>query len=134
MRVDACFLSNPYATDLFLDYLQREVVRTGKLRRLLEFYPSQNRVIANKLSGALGLPPEYLFVGNGAVEIIQAILHKFTARQDPGEPADVLTLSRVRQARHASRLQRTFAGRRLPVRPGKLSRARAAASSPTRWS
>ena len=134
LRVDACFLSNPYATDLFLDYLQREVVRTGKLRRLLEFYPSQNRVIANKLSGALGLPPEYLFVGNGAVEIIQAILHKFTGRQDPGEPADVLPLSRVRQARHASCLQHTFPGRRLPVRPGKLSGRTCAASSPTRWS
>jgi histidinol-phosphate/aromatic aminotransferase/cobyric acid decarboxylase-like protein len=77
LRVDACFLSNPYATDLFLDYLHREVIRTGKLRRLLEFYPSQNRVIAGKLSGAVGVPPEYLFVGNGAVEIIQAILHRF---------------------------------------------------------
>jgi histidinol-phosphate/aromatic aminotransferase/cobyric acid decarboxylase-like protein len=78
LRVDACFLSNPYATDLFLDYLHREVIRTGKLRKLLEFYPSQNRVIAGKLSGALGVPPEYLFVGNGAVEIIQAIMHRFT--------------------------------------------------------
>ena len=78
LRVDACFLSNPYATDLFLEYLHREVIRTGKLRKLLEFYPSQNRVIAGKLSGALGVPPEYLFVGNGAVEIIQAILHRFT--------------------------------------------------------
>jgi len=78
LRVDACFLSNPYATDLFLEYLQREVIRTGRLRRLLEFYPSQNRVIAGKLSGAVGVPPDYLFVGNGAVEIIQAILHKFT--------------------------------------------------------
>src|SRR6516165_2258058 len=78
LRVDACFLSNPYATDLFVDYLHREVIRTGKLRRLLEFYPSQNRVIADKLSGAVGVPPEYLFVGNGAVEIIQAILHRFT--------------------------------------------------------
>ena len=78
LRVDACFLSNPYATDLFLDYLHREVIRTGKLRRLLEFYPSQNRVIADKLSGAVGVPAEYLFVGNGAVEIIQAILHRFT--------------------------------------------------------
>ena len=78
LRVDACFLSNPYATDLFLDYLHREVIRTGKLRKLLEFYPSQNRVIAGKLSGSLGVPPEYLFVGNGAVEIIQAILHRFT--------------------------------------------------------
>ena len=78
LRVDACFLSNPYATDLFLDYFHREVIRTGKLRRLLEFYPSQNRVIADKLSGTVGVPTEYLFVGNGAVEIIQAILHRFT--------------------------------------------------------
>jgi histidinol-phosphate/aromatic aminotransferase/cobyric acid decarboxylase-like protein len=78
LRVDACFLSNPYATDLFLEYLSREVIRTGKLRRLLEFYPSQNRVIAGKLSGAVGVPTENLFIGNGAVEIIQAILHRFT--------------------------------------------------------
>jgi histidinol-phosphate/aromatic aminotransferase/cobyric acid decarboxylase-like protein len=78
MRVDACFLSNPYATDLFLRYLQHEVIRTGKLRKLLEFYPSQNRVIAGKLSGALGVSPESIFVGNGAVEIIQAIMHRFT--------------------------------------------------------
>src|SRR5262249_41230716 len=55
MRVDACFLSNPYATDLFLDYLHREVIRPGRLRKLLEFYPSQNRVIAGKLSAALGV-------------------------------------------------------------------------------
>ncbi len=78
LRVDACFLSNPYATDLFLDYLNREVIRTGRLRRLLEFYPSQNRVIAGKLSGAVGVPAESIFVGNGAVEIIQAIMHRFT--------------------------------------------------------
>ena len=77
LRVDACFLSNPYATDLFVEYLQREIIRTGKLRSLLEFYPSQNRVIAEKLSGAVGLPSDYLFVGNGAAEIIQAILHNF---------------------------------------------------------
>lgn len=78
LRVDACFLSNPYATDLFLEYLNREIIRTGKLRRVLEFYPSQNRVIASKLSGAIGVPAESLFVGNGAVEIIQAIMHRFT--------------------------------------------------------
>lgn len=78
MRVDACFLSNPYATELFLDHLYREVIRPGKLRKLLEFYPSQNRVIAAKLATALDLPTERLFVGNGAIEIIQAILHRFT--------------------------------------------------------
>jgi len=78
MRVDACFLSNPYATELFLDHLYREVIRPGRLRRVLEFYPSQNRVIAGKLADALGLPVERLFIGNGAIEIIQAILHRFT--------------------------------------------------------
>jgi histidinol-phosphate/aromatic aminotransferase/cobyric acid decarboxylase-like protein len=78
MRVDACFLSNPYATDLFLDYLHREVIRSGKLRKVLEFYPSQNRVIAGKLSRAIGVEPDHLFIGNGAIEIIQAIIHKFT--------------------------------------------------------
>jgi histidinol-phosphate/aromatic aminotransferase/cobyric acid decarboxylase-like protein len=78
LRVDACFLSNPYATDLFLEYFNREVIRTGRLRKLLEFYPSQNQVIASKLSGPVGVPADYLFVGNGAVEIIQAILHRFT--------------------------------------------------------
>ena len=38
--VDACFLSNPYATDLFLDYFKRELIDSGGLRDLLEFYPS----------------------------------------------------------------------------------------------
>ena len=54
------------------------MIRPSKLRSLLEFYPSQNRVIAAKLGGAVGMPAESLFVGNGAVEIIQAILHRFT--------------------------------------------------------
>jgi histidinol-phosphate/aromatic aminotransferase/cobyric acid decarboxylase-like protein len=78
LKVDACFLSNPYATDLFLEHFHREVIRPGRLRSILEFYPSQNRVIAGKLSSVLGLDPETVFIGNGAVEIIQAILHRFT--------------------------------------------------------
>jgi histidinol-phosphate/aromatic aminotransferase/cobyric acid decarboxylase-like protein len=78
LKVDACFLSNPYATNLFLMHLHREVIRPRKLRALLELYPSQNRVIAAKLGRVLDLEPETIFVGNGAVEIIQAILHRFT--------------------------------------------------------
>ncbi|QEH38803.1 Threonine-phosphate decarboxylase [Aquisphaera giovannonii] len=81
LRVDACFLSNPYATGLFLEYLQREVIRTGRLRKLLEFYPSQNRVIAGKLSRSIDIPADHLFIGNGAVEIIQAIMHRFTGHK-----------------------------------------------------
>src|SRR4029077_15375779 len=78
LKVDACFLSNPYATQLFLMHFQREVIRPRKLRALLELYPSQNRVIAAKLGGVLELNPDSIFVGNGAAEIIQAILHRFT--------------------------------------------------------
>ena len=76
--MDACFLSNPYATNLFLMHFHREVIRPRKLRALLELYPSQNRVIAAKLGRVLDLENDSIFVGNGAVEIIQAILHRFT--------------------------------------------------------
>jgi histidinol-phosphate/aromatic aminotransferase/cobyric acid decarboxylase-like protein len=78
LKVDACFLSNPYATKLFMMHFQREVIRPRKLRALLELYPSQNRVIATNLGRVLDLNPDSIFVGNGAVEIIQAILHRFT--------------------------------------------------------
>ena len=78
LKVDACFLSNPYATKLFMMHFHREVIRPRKLRALLELYPSQNPVIAAKLGRVLDLAPESIFVGNGAAEIIQAILHRFT--------------------------------------------------------
>jgi histidinol-phosphate/aromatic aminotransferase/cobyric acid decarboxylase-like protein len=78
LKVDACFLSNPYATNLFLMHFHREVIRPRRLRALLELYPSQNRVIAAKLGRVLDLDNDSIFVGNGAAEIIQAILHRFT--------------------------------------------------------
>lgn len=81
IQVDACFLSNPYATELFLDYVKRELLDTGKMRDLLEFYPSQNEVIAEILSKHLNVNPNKIFIGNGAIEIIQAIIHHFTKRK-----------------------------------------------------
>lgn len=78
VKVDACFLSNPYATDLFLDYFKRELLDTGGLRDLLEFYPSQNRVIAETLSAAIGINPDNIFIGNGAIEIIQTVIQRYT--------------------------------------------------------
>jgi histidinol-phosphate/aromatic aminotransferase/cobyric acid decarboxylase-like protein len=59
-------------------HFHREVVRPRKLRFLLELYPSQNPVIAAKLGRVLGLDPASIFIGNGAAEIIQAVLHRFT--------------------------------------------------------
>jgi histidinol-phosphate/aromatic aminotransferase/cobyric acid decarboxylase-like protein len=54
------------------------VIRPRKLRALLELYPSQNRIIAAKLGRVLNQETDSIFVGNGAAEIIQAILHRFT--------------------------------------------------------
>lgn len=76
-EIDACFLSNPYATDLFLKHLEQDLVRTGKLRDVLEYYPPQNRDIAKHISRAIDVAPEHIFVGNGAIEVIQAVLHSF---------------------------------------------------------
>lgn len=80
-KVDACFLSNPYATNLFMEYFQTEVVNTGRLREILEFYPSQMSVIAKKLGKALGVSSKNIFVGNGAIEPIQAVIHNFVKKR-----------------------------------------------------
>ena len=81
IKVDACFLSNPYATDLFADKLQDDLIHSGKLREVLEYYPSQNQVIAECLSQHLQVPQEKIFLGNGATEIIQAVIHNFTSHK-----------------------------------------------------
>ena len=73
IKVDACFLSNPYATDLFLDRLRRDVIGKPIFREYLEFYPSQNSEIAGKLSAAIGIDPSKILIGNGATEIIESI-------------------------------------------------------------
>jgi histidinol-phosphate/aromatic aminotransferase/cobyric acid decarboxylase-like protein len=77
INIDACFLSNPYATDLFFEYLNNEVIQTNKLRNILEFYPSQNRSIAKSLSRQIDIEAKNIFIGNGAIEIIQAVFHQF---------------------------------------------------------
>ncbi len=77
MKIDACFLSNPYATDLFLEYFRREVLTTDRLRSAVEHYPSQNATLARLVAPRLGVPAASIFLGNGATEIIQAILHNF---------------------------------------------------------
>lgn len=81
IKVDACFLSNPYATSLFLRYLKKDLIDTGKLRDVLEFYPSQNRAIAEIISNLINMPKENIFVGNGATEIIQAVMHNFVEKK-----------------------------------------------------
>ena len=81
IKVDACFLSNPYATDLVLEDFTKELIHTNKVKKLIEFYPSQNQVIADVLSKHLNVPAKNIFIGNGASEIIQAVIHNFTAQK-----------------------------------------------------
>ena len=66
IKVDACFLSNPYATDLFLAHLKHDILDNNKLRDYLEYYPSQNAEIAKKISPVIGVDHENILVGNGA--------------------------------------------------------------------
>jgi len=77
IKVDACFLSNPYATELFLKYFKKELLDTGEINNVLEFYPSQNNEIANLVGRHLQIDPSKIFIGNGATEVVQAIIHHF---------------------------------------------------------
>lgn len=81
VEIDGCFLSNPYATNLFMDNFNKDLIKTGKIRDLLEFYPPQNHIVAKSLEKVLNIPSKNIFVGNGAIEIIQAVIHKFVKRK-----------------------------------------------------
>jgi histidinol-phosphate/aromatic aminotransferase/cobyric acid decarboxylase-like protein len=81
IKIDACFLSNPYATDLFVQYFEKEIVEKGLLRNLFEFYPSQNQIIAELLGNFMRVDPAHIFIGNGAIEIIQAVIQRFSAQK-----------------------------------------------------
>lgn len=74
INVDACFLSNPYATDLFYEYFQKDLIDSNKLRDVLEYYPSQNKNIAEFLSKVINVSPENLLIGNGAIQLIEELL------------------------------------------------------------
>jgi histidinol-phosphate/aromatic aminotransferase/cobyric acid decarboxylase-like protein len=79
IQVDACFLSNPYATRLFIDYFEKELLVTKDIRHVMEFYPSQNGIIAALIGRHLNIDPSGIFVCNGAIEAIQAIMHRFVS-------------------------------------------------------
>lgn len=81
IKHDFCYLSNPYATELFLKYFVKDMAKDHRLRNLVEYYPSQNRTLAEKLAKSIGVPAKNIFVGNGAAEIIQAVLHNFVRRK-----------------------------------------------------
>ena len=81
IKVDACFLSNPYATELFLKYLDQDLIKSNKLKDVLEYYPPQNNNVSTYISKAIGVDGKNIFVGNGAIEAIQAVIHNFVKKK-----------------------------------------------------
>lgn len=75
VKIDACFLSNPYATDLFFTYFKKLLETKSDFRKQIEFYPPVNRIISKRISRVIDVPAENIIVGNGAIEVIQMIMH-----------------------------------------------------------
>ena len=72
MTVDACFLCNPYAFDIFAKRL-----KDVDLTPYVKFYPPQNEEIGSQISVFCGAHAEQILVGNGAIEIIETLVSKF---------------------------------------------------------
>jgi histidinol-phosphate/aromatic aminotransferase/cobyric acid decarboxylase-like protein len=72
VQIDACFLSNPYATDVAMARLR--ALDQRRLELMVSHYPAQGAGIAELLAGSVGVPAGQLFVANGACEVIQAAL------------------------------------------------------------
>lgn len=81
INIDACFLSNPYASRLFLDSFHQDFSDSRELENLIQYYPSQNAVIAQLVAAHLDISPKNIFMGNGAIEVIQAVVHNFVERK-----------------------------------------------------
>ena len=48
---------------------------------MFEFYPSQNQIIAELLGEFLRVDSGNIFIGNGAIEIIQAVIQRFAGKK-----------------------------------------------------
>jgi histidinol-phosphate/aromatic aminotransferase/cobyric acid decarboxylase-like protein len=72
VRIDACFLSNPYATELVVTRLR--AIAPSLLERMVSHYPSQGAAVAELLASHIGVSAESVCVANGACEVIQTLL------------------------------------------------------------
>jgi histidinol-phosphate/aromatic aminotransferase/cobyric acid decarboxylase-like protein len=64
-----------------MKYMDKDLLKTDKLRAVLEFYPPQNYDVSRHIAKAIHIDPRNIFVGNGAIEVIQAIMHRFVERK-----------------------------------------------------
>lgn len=76
IQVDACFLCNPYAFELFLENFKKI-----DLTDYIKYYPPQNKILSNILSKSIDINPEYLLIGNGAIQLIELIMREFEGKK-----------------------------------------------------
>jgi threonine-phosphate decarboxylase len=76
IKIDACFLCNPYAFDLFCEYYAKRDVMD-----YLKYYPPQNKSVADNLSQFIEMNPDYILMGNGAIQLIELILRELMGKK-----------------------------------------------------
>jgi histidinol-phosphate/aromatic aminotransferase/cobyric acid decarboxylase-like protein len=76
IQIDACFLCNPYAFELFLHNFKKI-----DLTDYIKYYPPQNKILSNLLSKSINVNPEYLLIGNGAIQLIELIMREFEGKK-----------------------------------------------------
>ena len=74
--VDACFLCNPYAFELFM-----ENFKSHDVTDYIKYYPPQNKILSEILSKTLNINPEYILLGNGAIQLIELIMREFEGKK-----------------------------------------------------
>ena len=77
LTIDCCFLSNPYATEVFMKHFKSVISNEKFLYSQIESYPAQNSQIAEGIAKYIKVKPENIFIGNGSTESISAILNHF---------------------------------------------------------
>ena len=61
--------------------MRSDLITSNKILRYLEYYPPQNHVISKILSKSININYKNIFIGNGAIEIIQAVIQKFVNKK-----------------------------------------------------
>lgn len=76
IKVDACFLCNPYAFNLYIEHY-----KNSNLIDYMKYYPPQNKMLSSLLSKPLDINSDYLLLGNGAIQLIELILREYEGKK-----------------------------------------------------
>ena len=75
VHVDACFLSNPYATEIIKEKFS-ETLQNTELSTLIEAYPPGQKLLLEWMAKVEDINPNNSLVGNGAVQCIEWLMNE----------------------------------------------------------